>query len=145
MKLVAKGVLHRDISKDSILLGRKDNSEPLPGYCGVLIDLHMAIKVTRDTKQKGPSVDWRTVTSIVAFPAYVSRPHGRVHACITQSECSSATKTRRILQHLLRIIWMISNHSSTSTLILSTGMIARATNSRFPLKSPVREMGRPTL
>ncbi|RXW23320.1 hypothetical protein EST38_g2543 [Candolleomyces aberdarensis] len=59
MKLFAKDILHRDISMDNVLLGRKENKlEAKPGYWGVLNDLHMAIKVDRDTKQV--SIEWRT-------------------------------------------------------------------------------------
>ncbi|KAH9482167.1 hypothetical protein JR316_0004262 [Psilocybe cubensis] len=45
-----KGILHRDISLENILLG-KPNAEP--GNRGVLIDLDMAIKVDRETNLSG--------------------------------------------------------------------------------------------
>jgi serine/threonine protein kinase len=57
MELYMKGILHRDVSIANILLGKKgDGSEPPPGFCGVLIDLHMAIKVGRDIAER--SADW---------------------------------------------------------------------------------------
>lgn len=48
MELKTKEILHRDISLENIRLGRKGESEPESGFCGVLIDLHMAIKICRD-------------------------------------------------------------------------------------------------
>ncbi|KAJ2928389.1 hypothetical protein H1R20_g8696, partial [Candolleomyces eurysporus] len=63
MELYMKGTLHRDVSIDNILLGKKgDGSEPPPGFYGVLIDLHMAIKVGRDTVKR--SADWRSGSSL---------------------------------------------------------------------------------
>ncbi|KAJ2914091.1 hypothetical protein MD484_g6302, partial [Candolleomyces efflorescens] len=56
MELYMKQLLHRDISTENIVLGRKDpDSEPEQGCWGMLIDLHMAIDVGRP----GPSKDWK--------------------------------------------------------------------------------------
>ncbi|KAJ2922033.1 hypothetical protein H1R20_g15067, partial [Candolleomyces eurysporus] len=49
MNLYLKKRLHRDVTIDNILLGKKaDGSNPDPGYRGFLIDLYMAIKIGRD-------------------------------------------------------------------------------------------------
>ncbi|RXW12605.1 hypothetical protein EST38_g13249 [Candolleomyces aberdarensis] len=62
MKLFGKDILHRDISMDTILLGRRAvNLEPRQGDCGLLSGLDMAIKVYRDTKDV--SIEWRTPVS----------------------------------------------------------------------------------
>ncbi|KAJ2914098.1 hypothetical protein MD484_g6311, partial [Candolleomyces efflorescens] len=59
MKLFGKDILHRDITMESILLGIKGNDgKPEKGNWGVLSNLHMAIKVDRDTKKV--SMEWRT-------------------------------------------------------------------------------------
>ncbi|KAJ2925071.1 hypothetical protein H1R20_g12020, partial [Candolleomyces eurysporus] len=46
--LIGKGLLHRDVSPDNILLGL---GEALEGFRGVLIDLHMAIKSDRPVNE----------------------------------------------------------------------------------------------
>jgi hypothetical protein len=69
MELYMKKTLHRDISTDSIVLGRKGpDSEPQPGSCGMLIDLHMAIDVGR----LEPSKDWKVVRSVIYLPSHGS-------------------------------------------------------------------------
>lgn len=57
-----KGILHRDISINIILLGKEDAE---PGYRGLVIDLDMAICINRTTSFAG--ADFRTVI--------FSRPH----------------------------------------------------------------------
>lgn len=52
-----KQILHRDISVNNILIGKK---EAKPGWRGVLIDLDMAIFISRD--QITPRADFRTVS-----------------------------------------------------------------------------------
>ncbi|KAJ2928036.1 hypothetical protein H1R20_g9047, partial [Candolleomyces eurysporus] len=50
MNLYLKKKLHRDVTINNILLGKKsDGSNPDPGYRGFLIDLYMAIRIGRDT------------------------------------------------------------------------------------------------
>ncbi|RXW23299.1 hypothetical protein EST38_g2556 [Candolleomyces aberdarensis] len=50
MNLYLKQILHRDVTINNIMLGKKaDGSNPDPGYRGFLIDLYMAIKIRRDT------------------------------------------------------------------------------------------------
>ena len=52
MKLYLQQILHRDITIDTILLGKKADGSPAdPGYCGLLIDLYMAIRIGRDTNK----------------------------------------------------------------------------------------------
>jgi serine/threonine protein kinase len=51
-----KGILHRDISINNILLGKEDAE---PGNRGLVIDLDMAIWIDRTTSLAG--ADFRTV------------------------------------------------------------------------------------
>ncbi|KAJ2914086.1 hypothetical protein MD484_g6319, partial [Candolleomyces efflorescens] len=61
MHLNSKSIVHRDVSINNIVLGRKDlDTLPEPGFWGVLIDLHMAIKSGRPSNEI--SIDWRTVS-----------------------------------------------------------------------------------
>jgi hypothetical protein len=59
MKLYLKDMVHRNISMENIVLGRKVNNKVAQGHCGALIDLHLVIEVARDTNTI--SVDLRTV------------------------------------------------------------------------------------
>lgn len=55
-----KGILHRDVSIDNILLGCEGAPE---GYRGILIDLDMAIKISPTRRQLGR---FRTVSIFCA-------------------------------------------------------------------------------
>jgi hypothetical protein len=86
MELYKKETLHRDVSIDNILLGKKaDGPEPPPGFCGVLIDLHMAIKVGRNTAKH--SADWRSVSVDVSVSAtrFTDNSPGILHVSVNRS------------------------------------------------------------
>ena len=69
MELYLKDMIHRNVSMENIVFGRKIGNKYEPGYCGALIDLHLAIDVS-NTRQI--SADLRTVRASFASLGYTS-------------------------------------------------------------------------
>ncbi|RXW15442.1 hypothetical protein EST38_g10417 [Candolleomyces aberdarensis] len=66
MNLYKTKRLHRDVTIHNVLLGKKaDGSEPDPGYCGILIDLYMAIQSERKTLSAEQRMASRLFLSVV--------------------------------------------------------------------------------